>query len=246
MASSKNRASRSPSRTGASARIDTSGGDGKLTVKQEREQRRQAKVEAFKKEQARSKRNRILAISLSAVAGAAVIALVATIVIVTSVPKKDPSTIELTGLKTWDVPGAVHVDGENVDYAADYGMDPPAGGPHWSAWLNCGIYTEPQENERAVHALEHGAVWVTYNPDEVSGGDLDTLRNRLPSTYIVLSPYPGLDSPVVASAWGAQIALDDVEDERLDGFIYRYWKSGNAPELGASCSGAVNGPGKIG
>ncbi len=218
---------------------------GKLTVKQEREQRRQAKVEAFKREQARTKRNRLFAIWGAVVGSVVAIGLIAAIVVVTTIPKKDPLTIELTGLDTWSVPGAVHVEPASVDYKGEYDMDPPAGGPHWSGWLNCGIYTEPQENERAVHALEHGAVWVTYNPDEVSGSDLDTLRNRMPKTYSILSPYPGLDSPVVASAWGAQIRMDDVNDERLDGFVAQYWQAGTAPELGASCSGAVDGPGKI-
>jgi hypothetical protein len=219
---------------------------GKPTVKQERELRRQAKVAAFKKQQARERRTRLFGIWGAVLGGVLAIALVVTIVVVASTPKKDPTTIELTGLKTFDVPAAVHVDPEPVDYKAEYGMDPPAGGPHWSAWLNCGIYDEPQENERAVHALEHGAVWVTYNPDEVTGADLDTLRKRMPKTYSILSPYPGLDAPVVASAWGAQIALDGVDDERLDGFVARYWQAGTAPELGAACTGAVDGPGKIG
>jgi len=217
-----------------------------LAVKQQREQRRQVKVAAFKREQARQKRTRIITIWVSSVAGAAVIALIATLVIVTSAPRVDPLTIELSGLKTWDVAGAQHVDPEAVDYKTDYEMDPPAGGPHWSGWLNCGVYTEVQENERAVHSLEHGAVWVTYNPDEVTGDDLNTLKNRLPSTFSILSPYPGLEAPAVVSAWGAQLALDGVDDERLDGFVARYWQSGTAPELGASCSGAIDGPGKVG
>ncbi|MGD9430703.1 DUF3105 domain-containing protein [Arthrobacter russicus] len=29
-------------------------------------------------------------------------------------------------------------------------------------WTNCGIYTAPVEPTRAVHSLEHGAVWLTY------------------------------------------------------------------------------------
>lgn len=219
---------------------------GKLTVKQEREQRRQAKVEAFKREQARTRRNRLFGIWGAIIGSVVALGLVVAIVVVTAIPKKDPLTIGLTGLETWDVAGATHVDPEPVDYKAEYGMDPPAGGPHWSGWLNCGVYTEPQENERAVHALEHGAVWVTYNPDEVSGSDLNTLRDRLPRTSSIISPYPGLASPIVASAWGAQITMDDVNDERLDGFVARFWQSGTAPEPGASCSGSVDGPGKIG
>lgn len=217
---------------------------GKVTVKQQRAQNRELKVAAFKRAQVRQKRIRTTAIWLSSVAGAVVIALIATLMIVNSTPKVDPLSIELAGLKTWNVGGGQHVDPTSVNYLAEYEMNPPAGGPHWGAWLNCGEYTEPQENERAVHSLEHGAVWVTYNPDQISGAGLKALKDRLPNTFSILSPYPGLESPVVASAWGAQLALTGVDDERLDGFIASYWKSGTAPELGASCTGAVDGPGK--
>ena len=152
---------------------------------------------------------------------------------------------DVNGVQTWDVPGATHVDPKTVDYKAEFGMDPPAGGPHWAVWLNCGIYTEPQQNERAVHDLEHGAVWVTYNPDKVRGDALATLQDRIPDTYAVLSPYPGLDAPVVVSAWGAQLKLTGVDDKRLDGFIQKYWQSPDAPEPGAPCTGGVDGPGRI-
>ncbi len=217
---------------------------GKLSVKQARARDREVKVAAFKREQARRKRTRAITIWVSAVAGAAVIALIATLVIVSNAPKLDPPSVELTGLKTWTLVGGEHVDPATVNYLAEYEMDPPAGGKHWSAWLNCGVYNEPQENERAVHSLEHGAVWVTYNPDQISGDKLRALERRVPKTFSLLSPYPGLKSPVVLSAWGAQLALTGIEDERFDSFVVRYWLSGTAPELGASCTGAVDGPGK--
>lgn len=216
----------------------------KLTVKQEREARRQAKVEQFKKQQARAKRNRIVAIVLSSVAALAVVALIVTVVISNATPKRDPADIDVAGVQTWDDLEYVHTE-DSVDYEAQYGMNPPAGGSHNPSWLNCGIYTEPQQNENAVHALEHGAVWVTYNADELSEADIDTLRSELPSSYVVLSPYPDLDAPVVASAWGAQVKLDGVEDERLTDFVEKYWQSGNVPEAGAPCTGAIDGPGKI-
>ncbi len=88
-------------------------------------------------------------------------------------------------------------------------MNPPAGGSHNPAWLNCGVYTEPQQNENAVHALEHGALWFTYNPDELTDEDVAaSSRSQLPDTYIIVSPYPGLDAPVVVSGWGVQLKLD--------------------------------------
>lgn len=216
-----------------------------LTVKQQRDARRAEKVAALKKQQSRDKRNRVLGISTAAVAAAAILSLVVVFVVSNSTPPRDPADITIAGLETWDEAGSVHVDPQPVDYEADYGMSPPAGGAHWGAWLNCGVYTEPQENERAVHALEHGAVWVTYDADALSDADVQALRDRLPRSYVVLSPYEGLDAPVVASAWGAQVALDGVDDERLTDFIDKFWKSADAPEPGARCDGAVDGPGKI-
>jgi hypothetical protein len=216
----------------------------KLTVKQEREARRQAKVEQFKKEQARAKRNRLVAIILSSVAALAVVALIVTVVISNATPKRDPADIDIAKVQTWPDIEFGHVN-TPVDYEAKYGTNPPAGGVHNPAWLNCGIYTEPQQNENAVHALEHGAVWVTYNADELSESDVDTLRSKLPSSYVILSPYPDLDAPVVASAWGAQVKLDGVDDERLADFIEKYWQSPNVPEAGALCTRGIDGPGKV-
>jgi hypothetical protein len=95
-----------------------------------------------------------------------------------------------------------------------------------------------------VHSLEHGAVWVTYDAATVTGDELETLESQLPSSYIVLSPYEGLDSPIVLSAWNAQLKLDSADDERISEFLTAYWRSQNAPEPNASCSGALDAPGK--
>ncbi len=123
----------------------------------------------------------------------------------------------------------------------NYPQTPPVGGNHNAQWLNCGIYDQPVPNENAVHALEHGAVWVTYNPD-LSAEDVQTLRDLMPSSYIVLSPYAGLDAPVVASAWGVQLKLDGVDDPRLKSFIDVYRQGSQTPEPGAACDGGVGTP----
>lgn len=211
-----------------------------LTVKQQRDARRAEKVASLKKKQAAEKRNRIIGIVIGSVAAVGVLALVITAVITSSTPKASPDAIKITGLQTYPNVVAGHVQ-EPVDYA----QSPPAGGKHSPVWLNCGIYTEPVPNENAVHALEHGAIWVTYNPDRVSGGDLKTLQDAAPTTYLVLSPMPDLQAPVVISAWGNQVELDGVDDPRLQDFVDKFWQDGDAPEVGASCSGGIDAPGRI-
>lgn len=216
----------------------------KPTVKQQRDVRRAEKVAAMQKQMARQKRNQRIGLIGGITGGVLVLALIVTFVVVGSTPKADPSTIKIDGLKTFGTLTATHVEGA-VDYKADYGMDPPAGGNHNAVWLNCGVYDQPQQNEHAVHALEHGAVWITYDPDALTSDQVATLRSEAPSTYSIVSPYPGLPAPVVISAWSAQVQLDGVDDPRLEQFIQKYWKSAKAPEPGAACTGALDGPGKI-
>jgi len=215
------------------------------SVKEQREAKRAAKVAVLKKQQAREKRNRIIGFSVGGLLVAGAIALVITFVVSSAVPKVNPDDIAIKGLDTFEGLTAVHVDPNPVDYEAEYGMNPPAGGDHASAWLNCGVYTEPQQNENAVHALEHGAVWVTYDPDVLGEAEIETLRESIPKTYMVLSPYPGLPAPVVASAWANQVQLDGVDDPRLADFIEKFRQSPDAPEPGAACTGAIDGPGRI-
>ena len=214
------------------------------SVKELREAKRAEKVAVLKKQQAKEKRNRRIGIIAASVGAVAVIALIITFVVSSAVPKVDPADIAIKGLKTFDGLTAVHV-ATAVDYDAEYGMNPPAGGDHNQAWLNCGVYSEPQQNENAVHALEHGAVWVTYDPDALSDAEVETLRDEIPSTYMLLTPYPGLPAPVVASAWGNQVQLDGVDDPRLDDFIEKFRQSPDAPEPGAACTGAIDGPGRV-
>lgn len=214
--------------------------DENLTIKQQREKRRAEKVAALKTKQQREKRRNLIAVVSAVVGALAVVAIIISIVVTSAQPKVDPADIDIAGLEAFDELEALHVE-ETVDYDPE----PPVGGPHNPVWLNCGVYEQPQTSENAVHSLEHGAVWVTYDPAVVTGGDLDTLRGALPSTYVILSPFEGLDAPVVASAWGAQVKLDGVDDPRLADFITKYRQSPDAPEPGALCTQAIDGPGKV-
>lgn len=206
------------------------------TKAQRQAEQRAAQLEAFKKRQAAEKRGRILTIVLSILAAVAVVAIVAVVIVINIQPK--PAAAELGEVQTFPNLEATHVQG-----TVDYPMSPPAGGPHNPAWLNCGVYDQPVPNENAVHALEHGAVWITYSPD-LPSADVDRLKAITPDSYAVLSPYEGLDTPIAISAWGAQLKLDDPDDPQLQAFIDRYWRASDAPEPGAPCTGGIDAPGK--
>lgn len=132
--------------------------------------------------------------------------------------------------------------GQHTEGAVDYDQSPPAGGEHNPTWQNAGFYSEPIRNETAVHTLEHGAVWITYSPD-LPQEQVNELREMTDGRDCVLvSPYPDLSSPVVASAWGKQIELEGADDPALNRFIGTYLRGEQTPEPGAACTGGVGAP----
>ena len=81
------------------------------------------------------------------------------------------------------------------------------------------VYTSQIANEQAVHALEHGAVWITYKPD-LPQDQIDKLASRVRDVeFTMMSPYPGLDSAISLQAWGYQLKVDNANDGRIDEFI---------------------------
>ena len=117
---------------------------------------------------------------------------------------------------------------------------PPAGGSHNPQWQNCGIYSDPLDNSLAVHSLEHGAVWLAYRPN-LSEEKVADLQNMVrDESYILMSPFPGLQSEAVMTSWEKQLVIDTVPDEGIEQFIERY--KGGGPEPGAPCSNGVGQP----
>jgi hypothetical protein len=131
-----------------------------------------------------------------------------------------------------------HVEGP-VDYPGS-STAPPVGGPHNGVPQSCQAYTSPVANEHAVHSLEHGAVWITYNPDKVSAKDIAVLKADLEdSPYRMLSPYPGLKAPISLQAWGEQVFLDKATDKRVKRFLELFTQGPQDLEKGAACSGTT-------
>lgn len=215
-----------------------------LTVKQQREANRQRKLAEYQKQMAKRRRGKLVWWSVGITSAAVVVAVVVASIVLTPAPAPTAEYTQggngasIEGVETFSNT-TLHVEG-----AVDYEQSPPAGGDHNAYWLNCGIYDEPQQNENAVHSLEHGAIWVTYDAALMSDEDLDTLKAQLPSTYVVLSPYEGLDTPLVLSGWNTQLKLDSVTDERIPEFFEEFWRNQNVPEPTAVCTGAIDGPGK--
>ncbi|MFI8593345.1 DUF3105 domain-containing protein [Microbacterium sp. NPDC078428] len=215
-----------------------------LTVKQQREAKRAEKLAEYQRQVAKRRRTGIMWWVVGGVAALAVVGVVVASIVFQPAPRPTYEAGVGSGMQIEGVETFSH-DTSHVEGTVDYEQSPPAGGPHNQYWLNCGEYSQPQQNEYAVHSLEHGAIWVTYDPELVQGEDLDTLRSYMPSSYYILSPYEGMDSPVTLSGWNSQLKVDSVDDERIPQFFEEYWRSDQAPEPNAVCTGAIDGESRV-
>jgi hypothetical protein len=146
----------------------------------------------------------------------------------------EPVTDPNTGVMAW--PSLDRQPGQHVEGEVLYAQVPPVGGPHNPVWQSCGVYSAPVYNWHAIHSLEHGAVWITYDPN-LPAADVQQLQAIANQGYIIVSPYPGLPAPVVVSSWSRQVRLDGVSDPRLQQFIVDFRRDpATAPEPNATCS----------
>lgn len=145
----------------------------------------------------------------------------------------------ITGLKTYTVPKRTH-----VTTPVSYGQVPPVGGDHDPVWQNCNgnVYTSPLRNENAVHAMEHGSVWVTYT-SAAPEADVKALAAKVSKTpYSLMSPYPGQPGAIMLTAWGKQVTVDSATDPRVDKFFSAFVQGPQTPEPGAVCVGGKDKP----
>ena len=209
-------------------------GASKRDVADERRERL-AKVQA---EQRRAERRRTLL----------VVGVVTAVVLALAVPVGIFFVRELSAQNAVEAAAQADIDGvEEIEIAStlhtesrvDYALLPPVGGDHHPVWQNCGFYDAPVVTEHAVHSLEHGAVWIAYDPD-LDPAQVDRIRELSASNaYVLASPFADMDSPVTLSAWGVRLEVDSVDDERVEPFLVKYLQGPQTPEPGASCFGGV-------
>jgi len=152
-----------------------------------------------------------------------------------------PSTSSATTQPIDGVQSYAGLARDHTAAAVTYPQSPPVGGRHDPKWLTCmgNVYDHPVRDENAVHSMEHGAVWVTYQPG-LPSDQVKTLVDDVTGVpFTFLTPYEGLDHPVVLTAWGLQLRVDAVDDPRVAQFIDQYANGPQTPEPGAACEGGV-------
>jgi surface antigen len=202
---------------------------------------RQARLAAIQAAQKKTERRRTTIIA--SIAGVLILVLIgATFFFLNQQSKadaelRDAAEQPIDGVQEFSDLSQNHVEGD-----VQYAQNPPVGGDHNPVWQNCGVYSQPVTDENAVHSMEHGAVWITYDPELPADQVADLTAQAANDSYILVTPREDLPSPVVLSAWGVQLQLDDATDPRVGVFLEKYVRGAQTPEAGAACSGGVGTP----
>jgi hypothetical protein len=200
---------------------------------QRRRQQRESKVAQMRRDEKSRQRRSTMVMTIALVV--LVVVAVAGVVWAVKAGSGDDSSsssASIDGVKTYD-----NLSRDHTDQPVDYPQTPPVGGDHNPQWLDCTgtIYDKPVQNENAVHSLEHGAVWITYEPS-LPKADVDELKSYIDGSYIFMSPYPDQGAPIALTAWGTQLKLQSATDPRIDEFITKYRQGPQTPEPQAPCS----------
>ncbi|MCX4535489.1 DUF3105 domain-containing protein [Streptomyces sp. NBC_00841] len=218
---------------------------------------RRTRIEQMRNaDRVRDRRNRALAIGLSALVVAGLVAfgsyalldrseaadkrdaVAADEATASAAEKKVLAAEPIEGLKTWD---AKKLTRNHVTETVTYPMKPPVGGDHSPVWMNCDgeVYKKAIPDMNAVHSLEHGSVWVTYT-DKASAADVAELAALVGKTpYSLMSPYKDQAGTIMLSAWGKQVTVDSADDPRVGRFFAKFVQGEQTPEPGAACTGGL-------
>lgn len=129
--------------------------------------------------------------------------------------------------QTFPDQGRAHISIDSVH--EPYNSNPPTSGPHYNQPARPGFRgDEDIADEYLVHSLEHGMIWISYQP-EVSPEIVKILKGFGGGLVVVTSRVLN-DTDIAVAAWGRLDAFDlkdgVLDEERVKDFISRYVNRG--------------------
>lgn len=154
--------------------------------------------------------------------------------------KPEKVSKEVAGTEVFSIVSREHI--ESGTPGSNYNSDPPTSGPHWPNDANKGIYDKELPDKQLIHNLEHGFIWISYQPGNadlqsstssagIKGATQEEV-NQLKSIVekdgwkIVMEPRAKDQAKIVLAAWGRVLKLDGFDQKRVKDFISSYRNRG--------------------
>lgn len=104
----------------------------------------------------------------------------------------------------------------------EYNSNPPTSGSHYAQPTDWGVYQDELKDENVIHSLEHGGIWISYQPsiDEETKEKLEAIGKKY-SGSVVVSPRNANDAPIALASWGQLEKLTTFDETRIVEFIKR-------------------------
>ena len=109
---------------------------------------------------------------------------------------------------------------QHTEGTVDYDTSPPVSGTHAFQASDCGVHGEQIPNELQVHALEHGAVGIQYQPD-LDPADIDAIEAVVGDydSHVFSAPYEDMDPAIAVTSWSRMMALDSLDEGAVRDYV---------------------------
>jgi hypothetical protein len=127
-------------------------------------------------------------------------------------------------VETFASQGRQHV--QELEKGFEYNSFPATSGPHYPTPAIWNIYTDPVDQIRVVHNLEHGGIVVQYG-DKVPAETVAQITNWYDNSDrsgILVAPLPALGDKVALTAWTHLATCPGFDQKAVDAFTdaHRY------------------------
>lgn len=111
-----------------------------------------------------------------------------------------------------------------------YTTNPPTSGPHYATPAKTGFYDKEFPDERVVHNMEHGDIWISYKPT-VSTAVKEALKAFASDPKVIITMRAKNDTDIALAAWGRLDTFNlntagELDAARVKDFIIRYRNRG--------------------
>lgn len=118
-----------------------------------------------------------------------------------------------------EIQGQKHVERGQITET----QDPPTSGDHYGDGVaGAGIHDEPVEDGLTVHSMEHGAVVLHYDPNQLNTTQIEQLKDIFTSKFNgkkIMLPRLNMSAPIVMTSWGQILKLDEIDQEQMVTFM---------------------------